>query len=59
VGFFHGARIFESEGLRVGDLGAMIADISPVLGEMIKYAMRMLSSKYYKNYENRLYDMVR
>jgi 3-hydroxyisobutyrate dehydrogenase-like beta-hydroxyacid dehydrogenase len=38
VGFFHGARIFESEGLRTGDLGAMIADISPVLGAMIKHA---------------------
>jgi hypothetical protein len=33
LGFFHGARIFESEDLRVGDLGAMIADIAPVLGE--------------------------
>jgi 3-hydroxyisobutyrate dehydrogenase-like beta-hydroxyacid dehydrogenase len=38
VGFFHGARIFESEGLHVGDLGSMIADISPLLGEMIKHA---------------------
>jgi hypothetical protein len=38
LGFFHGSRIFESEGLRVGDLGSMIADISPVLGEMIKHA---------------------
>jgi 3-hydroxyisobutyrate dehydrogenase-like beta-hydroxyacid dehydrogenase len=38
LGFFHGARIFESEGLRVGDLGSMIADIAPVLGEMIKHA---------------------
>jgi 3-hydroxyisobutyrate dehydrogenase-like beta-hydroxyacid dehydrogenase len=38
VGFFHGARIFESEGLGVADLGALIADISPVLGEMIKHA---------------------
>ena len=38
LGFLHGARIFESEGLRVGDLGSMIADLAPVLGEMIKHA---------------------
>jgi 3-hydroxyisobutyrate dehydrogenase-like beta-hydroxyacid dehydrogenase len=44
VGFFHGARIFESEGLRVGDLGAMIADISPVLGEMIKHAGEVIQA---------------
>jgi 3-hydroxyisobutyrate dehydrogenase-like beta-hydroxyacid dehydrogenase len=44
VGFFHGARIFESEGLRVGDLGALIADISPVLGEMIKHAGEVIQT---------------
>ncbi|MBA3319825.1 MAG: NAD(P)-dependent oxidoreductase [Pyrinomonadaceae bacterium] len=38
LGFFHGARIFEAEGLSVGDYGAMIADISPVLGEMMKHS---------------------
>lgn len=35
-GFVHGARIFESEGLRVGDLGSMFRNLSPVIGEMIK-----------------------
>jgi 3-hydroxyisobutyrate dehydrogenase-like beta-hydroxyacid dehydrogenase len=44
LGFFHGARIFESEGLRVGDLGSMIADISPVLGEMIKHAGEVIQT---------------
>jgi 3-hydroxyisobutyrate dehydrogenase-like beta-hydroxyacid dehydrogenase len=44
AGFFHGARIFESEGLRVGDLGAMIADISAVLGEMIKHAGKVIQT---------------
>jgi 3-hydroxyisobutyrate dehydrogenase-like beta-hydroxyacid dehydrogenase len=38
LGFFHGARIFELEGLRVGGFGSMIANISLVLGEMIKRA---------------------
>jgi 3-hydroxyisobutyrate dehydrogenase-like beta-hydroxyacid dehydrogenase len=44
VGFFHGARIFESEGLRVGDLGSMIANISPVLGEMIQHAGEVIQT---------------
>src|SRR5918992_6284527 len=44
LGFFHGARIFESEGLRVGDLGSMIANISPVLGEMIQHAGEVIQT---------------
>jgi 3-hydroxyisobutyrate dehydrogenase-like beta-hydroxyacid dehydrogenase len=44
LGFFHGACIFESEGLRVGDLGALIADISPVLGEMIRHAGEVIQT---------------
>jgi 3-hydroxyisobutyrate dehydrogenase-like beta-hydroxyacid dehydrogenase len=44
LGFLHGARIFESEGLRVGDLGSMIADIAPVLGEMIKHAGEVIQT---------------
>jgi 3-hydroxyisobutyrate dehydrogenase-like beta-hydroxyacid dehydrogenase len=34
-GFFHGARICESEGLKVNEFSQMIGAISPVLGEMI------------------------
>jgi 3-hydroxyisobutyrate dehydrogenase-like beta-hydroxyacid dehydrogenase len=36
IGFLNGARLFESEGLQVADLGNMILSIAPVLGEMIK-----------------------
>lgn len=36
IGFLNGARLIESEGLQVADLGNMILDIAPVLGEMIK-----------------------
>jgi 3-hydroxyisobutyrate dehydrogenase-like beta-hydroxyacid dehydrogenase len=36
IGFLNGARIIESEGLQVADLGNMILDIAPVLGQMIK-----------------------
>jgi 3-hydroxyisobutyrate dehydrogenase-like beta-hydroxyacid dehydrogenase len=49
LGFLHGARIFESEGLRVGDLGSMIADISPVLGEMIKHTGAVIQTGTYEN----------
>lgn len=36
IGFLNGARICETEGLQVADLGNMILDIAPVLGKMIK-----------------------
>jgi 3-hydroxyisobutyrate dehydrogenase-like beta-hydroxyacid dehydrogenase len=36
IGFLNGARIIESEGLQVADLGNMILDIAPVLGQMVK-----------------------
>ncbi len=36
IGFLNGARIFESEDLQVTDLGNMILNIAPVLGQMIK-----------------------
>jgi 3-hydroxyisobutyrate dehydrogenase-like beta-hydroxyacid dehydrogenase len=38
LGFLHGARIVESEGMCAGDFGSLIADIAPVLGEMITRA---------------------
>jgi 3-hydroxyisobutyrate dehydrogenase-like beta-hydroxyacid dehydrogenase len=36
IGFLNGARIIESEGLQVEDLGNMILAIAPVLGQMVK-----------------------
>lgn len=36
LGFLHGARILESEGLRVDALGSMLVTITPLIGEMIK-----------------------
>jgi hypothetical protein len=41
-----------SEGLRVGDLGSMIANISPVLGEMIKHAGEAIQTEMYENPES-------
>lgn len=36
IGFYHGARICEAEGLRVGAFGSMLADIAPAIGAMVK-----------------------
>jgi 3-hydroxyisobutyrate dehydrogenase-like beta-hydroxyacid dehydrogenase len=52
VGFFHGARIFESEGLRVGDFGAMFAEISPAIGEMIKHTGDVIQRENYEEVES-------
>ncbi|WP_354520636.1 NAD(P)-binding domain-containing protein [Paenibacillus sp. OAE614] len=46
-GFFHGARILESEGHRVDTFGSMIADISPVFGQMIKHEGEVIQSETY------------
>lgn len=49
LGFFHGARIFESEGLPVGDLGATIARISPFFGEMAESMGQVIQAGNYEN----------
>lgn len=36
IGFLNGARIMETEGMSVADLGQMILNIAPVLGQMVK-----------------------
>ena len=36
MGFLNGARVIESEGMLVADLGNMIQAIAPVLGQMVK-----------------------
>ncbi|MHA7581066.1 NAD(P)-dependent oxidoreductase [Paenibacillus vandeheii] len=37
IGFFHAARIMESDGLDVDHLGQLIASISPMIGDVMKY----------------------
>ena len=44
MGFFHAARIIESDVLRVDEFGSMISAISPAMGEMIKYEGDMIQS---------------
>lgn len=48
-GFLHGARILESEGHRVDAFGSMIAEISPVLGQMIKHEGEVIQNGTYGN----------
>ncbi len=37
IGFFHGARVMESEGLPVNEFGDIVAGISSPFGEFLKY----------------------
>lgn len=48
-GFVHGARIVESEGMAVGDFGAMVVQIAPVLGEMLGDVGRDIATETYAN----------
>lgn len=54
TGFFHGARIMEEEGMRVDALGDMIAQIAPVLGQMVKITSDDIQSENYSNPESSL-----
>ncbi|MBO9730266.1 MAG: NAD(P)-dependent oxidoreductase [Chitinophaga sp.] len=54
TGFFHGAQIFQSEGIPIAALGAMIAHTAPVLGEMIKRQADVIQAGDYSNPESSL-----
>lgn len=47
LGFFHGARIAESEGFRVDHYGSLIAEISPSFGEFFKHEGAVIQSGNY------------
>lgn len=47
IGFFHAARILESDGLRVDDFGSMIAAISPAIGEMVRHEGEVIQTETY------------
>lgn len=46
-GFFHGIKLFESEGLTADALGNMIAQLAPALGEMLKQQGDIITSGNY------------
>lgn len=37
IGFFHGARVMEAEGLPVNEFGNIVAGITPTFGEFLQY----------------------
>jgi 3-hydroxyisobutyrate dehydrogenase-like beta-hydroxyacid dehydrogenase len=47
LGFFHGARICESEGFRVDTYGSIVADIAPSFGEFLKHEGAVIQSGDY------------
>ncbi|MBP1903489.1 3-hydroxyisobutyrate dehydrogenase-like beta-hydroxyacid dehydrogenase [Paenibacillus turicensis] len=47
LGFFHAARILESDDLSVEDFGTMIAQVSPVIGEVMKYQGAVIQNNSY------------
>lgn len=49
LGFFHAARILESDGLRVDTFGSMIDHVSPVVGNVIKYESEVIQTETYDN----------
>ncbi|WP_438030630.1 NAD(P)-dependent oxidoreductase [Sorangium sp. So ce233] len=54
LGFYHGARICEDEGLRVADLGSMLADVAPAIGAMIKQDGNVIQGGAYYGSESSL-----
>lgn len=47
TGFFHGALLMQSEGIPVDAYGEMIAQVSPVIGDMIRYEGRTIQTGNY------------
>jgi len=47
IGFFHGARIIESQGLSVEEYAKIIAGISPSFGEFLKHEGNMVHTENY------------
>ncbi|MEN7547599.1 NAD(P)-binding domain-containing protein [Rapidithrix thailandica] len=54
LGFFHGARIVESEGFRVDTYSDLVAGITPTFGDFLKHEGRMIQSENYEISESPL-----
>jgi 3-hydroxyisobutyrate dehydrogenase-like beta-hydroxyacid dehydrogenase len=54
LGFFHGARIAESEGFRVDDYGSLVAEISRPFGEFFRHEGAVIQSGNYEVSESPL-----
>jgi len=49
LGFVHGARILESEGLRVDSFGSMLAGLAPILAAEAKHLGEVVQAEAYEN----------
>jgi 3-hydroxyisobutyrate dehydrogenase-like beta-hydroxyacid dehydrogenase len=49
LGFVHGARIYESEGLSVDSYGSVLAGLSPLLAEEAKHLGEVVQAEAYEN----------
>jgi 3-hydroxyisobutyrate dehydrogenase-like beta-hydroxyacid dehydrogenase len=54
IGFLNGARIIESEGLQVADLGNMILAIAPVLAQMVNDTANDIQQEKYDSPQSSL-----
>ncbi|MBC8136297.1 MAG: NAD(P)-dependent oxidoreductase [Fibrella sp.] len=54
LGFYHGARIFESEGIRVDALGSVMSAMAPVIGEMVLNDSNTIQAEEYTHPESSL-----
>ncbi|WP_220197042.1 NAD(P)-dependent oxidoreductase [Ktedonospora formicarum] len=54
LGFFHGARLLEAEGLQVASLGPMIASTAPAIGAMMKNSADAIARDAYEHPESSL-----
>ncbi len=54
LGFYHGARILEFEGMPVTSLGSMIAEVAPAIGQIIKHDAHVIQSARFANPESSL-----
>jgi 3-hydroxyisobutyrate dehydrogenase-like beta-hydroxyacid dehydrogenase len=49
LGFVHGARIYESEGLRVDSYGSVLAGLSPILAAEAKHLGEVIQTEAYED----------
>lgn len=54
LGFYHGARLLEAEGMPVTALGSMIAAVAPALGQIIDHDARVIHDGRFENPESSL-----
>lgn len=54
IGFYHGARIFESEGIGVDALGSILSAMAPVIGEIVLNDSNAIQEENYGQPESSL-----